>query len=116
MWKFPGGGATDDDDAVQAAAAAAAAGGGRPVITAQGKCATHPDAEKPSPAAAAAAKSKDGSGPGPAALHTAVMALGWSADASQLATAERGGVSRIWTVGVNKKAEGVYSHPPQFKP
>jgi hypothetical protein len=29
----------------------------------------------------------------------AVMALGWSADASQLASAERGGVSRIWTVG-----------------
>jgi len=91
VWKFPGG------EEATSGTGGAPEGDTHPFVIARAKCAPHPDADKPPKKAAAVAK--DGSGPTKAAAHAAVVALGWSADASQLASAERGGVSRLWTVG-----------------
>ena len=81
------------------------------MISAQGKCAPPLDADK---AAKAPKASKDGTGPGPAAAHTAVLSLGWSADASQLATAERGGVGPAGQRPDN--AQRMPRHSPHVRP
>ena len=81
-------------------------GGGDAVVSARGVCAPHPDAEKPGKAPAKGEEADAAKEAGPASRDSAVIAVGWSADGLQLATAERGGVSRIWTVGATAGAGG----------
>jgi len=79
-----------------------------PVVIAKAKLNPHPDRE-PDPVGI------NGTGPiertegeetstDPTALYTAVTALDWSADGSQIASAERGGMSRMWTLVSAAKA------------
>ena len=79
-----------------------------PVVIAKAKLNPHPDRE-PDPVGI------NGTGPiertegeetstDPTALYTAVTALDWSADGCQIASAERGGMSRMWTLVSAAKA------------
>ena len=63
----------------------------QPVVTGAAKCRPLADAEVIEEMTAANASE-------PALIATAIVGLAWSADASQLCTAERGGCSRMWTV------------------
>ena len=61
-----------------------------PFVLARAKCSAHPDQEKEP-------KSKTAE-LAPSSLFSAVTSVAWSADASQLCSAERGGTSRMWSL------------------
>lgn len=58
-----------------------------PVVVARAECSFHPELETQEEDVAT-----------PSAMYGALTSVSWSADASQLCTAERGGSSRMWSV------------------
>ena len=74
-----------------------------PVVVARAKCSAHPLQDK-----GAGGKEKDENGVegDPSALYTAVTSVEWSADGSQMCSAERGGVSRMWTLAAGSAGAG----------
>ena len=67
-----------------------------PVVVARAECSFHPELETQEEDVAV-----------PSAMYSALTSVSWSADASQLCTAERGGSSRMWSlVPTRSKATG----------
>ena len=67
-----------------------------PVVVARAECSFHPELETQEEDVAT-----------PSAMYGALTSVSWSADASQLCTAERGGSSRMWSlVPTRSKATG----------
>jgi hypothetical protein len=64
-----------------------------PFVLARAKCSAHPDQEKEPKR-----KTDDGAERAPSSLFSAVTSVAWSADASQICSAERGGTSRMWSL------------------
>ena len=73
------------------------------MVVARAKCSAHPLQDK-----GAGGKEKDENGVegDPSALYTAVTSVEWSADGSQMCSAERGGVSRMWTLAAGSAGAG----------
>ena len=74
-----------------------------PVVVARAKCSAHPLQDK---GAGGEEKDENGVEGDPSALYTAVTSVEWSADGSQMCSAERGGVSRMWTLAAGSAGAG----------
>ena len=66
-----------------------------PAVVARAECSFHPELETQEEDVAV-----------PSAAYTALTSVSWSADASQLCTAERGGSSRMWSLAPTSAARG----------
>ena len=68
-----------------------------PEVIARAECTFHPESEMQD--------ANDDGGP-PSAQYAAVTSVSWSADASQLCTAQRGGTSRMWSLVPSRGKKG----------